>query len=351
MTKKRVSIKDIAGLAGVSHPTVSRALRGEGRMSDETRARILAIAQEVGYTPSMIGRGLVTQRSLTVGIVVTNLADPFHSAITQGAEDAAHEHGYSILLATAGVDPDREYEVVRNFQSRQVDGIIVSSSRVGNRYADLLAETGIPIVLVNAHADGDNMHAIYHDDFDGMCQLVQHLIDQGHRRIAHISNIRGGKAQIDRQRAWVEMMTTAGLDPELFAYGATGRIEGGVEAAQTLIGEANRLWNGPPDAICCYNDTMAAGAMAHLRTRGIHVPDEVAITGFDDVEFAAYLEPPLTTWRQPRREMGTAAMRLMLDLLDRPAANGSPSPPQVQTVMSGQLMLRRSSLRAERVGR
>ena len=125
MTKKRVSIKDIADLAGVTHPTVSRALRGEGRMSDETRARILAIAQEVGYTPSMIARGLVTRRRYTIGMVVSNLADPFRSETTQGAEDTARQHGYSIILAIAGVNPERELEVVRNFQSRQVDGIIV----------------------------------------------------------------------------------------------------------------------------------------------------------------------------------------------------------------------------------
>ena len=141
----------------------------------------------------MVARGLVTQRSLTVGLVVTNIADPFHSEVTQGVESVAFRAGYSLILATAGVDPQREIEVVRSFQGRQVDGIIVSSSRVGNRYADLLQETGIPIVLINTHADGDNMHVVYHDDYAGMCQVVDHLLRRGYRRIAYLGNARAAR--------------------------------------------------------------------------------------------------------------------------------------------------------------
>ena len=339
VAKKRVSIKDIAQLAGVSHPTVSRALRGEGRMAEETRTRIRAIAREMGYTPSMIARGLVSQRSYTVGLVINNLADPFNSEVAEGLEHEALRNNYSILLATATLNPQREFEVVRHFQSRQVDGIIVASSMVGNPYAELLQETGIPIVLINTQADGDNMHAVLHDDYGGMCKVVQHLIERGYRRIAHIGNADGSKTLIERRQAWSDTLLAAGLEPELFVIGKNGRFDGGVEAAEKLLPAADQLWGAPPDAICCYNDTMATGALTVLHNRGHHIPDEIAITGFDDVEFAAYLEPPLTTLRQPRRQMGETAMRLILELIGAP----DPAARREQTILPGELIVRRST--------
>ncbi len=313
--KKRVSIKDIAIAAGVSHPTVSRALRGEGRMSDETRARIGALAREMGYTPSMIGRGLVTQRSSSIGLVVTNLADPFHSEIAQGIEEEALFNRYSIFLASTTVDPAREMEVVRSFQARQVDGIIVSSSRVGNRYAGTLQETGIPIVLINTHAEGDNMHTVFHDDREGARELTRHLLSAGHRRIAFLGNQRAGKAQSDRLLGWREVMDEANLDSSMVALGPNGRLQGGTVAARQLLTLSSDGGGGLPDAVCCYNDTMAMGAASVFRRAGISIPSDLAITGFDDIDVAEYFEPPLTTWHQPRREMGVAAMRMMLQLL------------------------------------
>ncbi len=339
MAKKRVSIKDIAQLAGVSHPTVSRALRGEGRMAEKTRSRIRTIASELGYSPSMIARGLVSKRSYTVGLVINNLADPFNSEVAEGLEHEALRNNYSILLATATLDPDREFEVVRHFQSRQVDGIIVSSSMVGNRYAALLQETGIPIVLINTQAEGDNMHAVLHDDYGGMCKVVKHLIGRGYQRIAHIGNADGGKTLDERRQAWQDTLTAAGLEPELFVIGSNGRFEGGVEGTQKLLPAADQLWGRPPDAICCYNDTMATGALTVLHNRGHRIPDEIAITGFDDVEFAAYLEPPLTSLRQPRRQMGESAMRLILELI----GSKDPAARREQMILPGELVVRRST--------
>ncbi|RME61434.1 MAG: LacI family transcriptional regulator, partial [Caldilineae bacterium] len=182
MARKRVSIKDIAAAAGVSHPTVSRALRGQGRMSEETRARILALAQEMGYTPNLVARGLVTQRTNSIGLVVTYIEDPFHSEIIRGVERIVQENGYSLFLASTTADPEQELQVVRSFQGRNVDGIIVSASLVGDRYADILEELGIPIVLINCHAEGSNLYTVMHDDYAGAQQVVQHLIDTGNRR-------------------------------------------------------------------------------------------------------------------------------------------------------------------------
>ncbi len=339
MKSQRVSIKDIAKAAGVSHPTVSRALRGEGRMGDDTRQRIVSLAREMGYTPSLVARGLVTQRSKSVGMVVTDLADPFHSEIARGVEETAVNHGYSLYLASCEIDAEREYEVVRSFQGRQVDGIIVSSSRVGDLYGDLLQETGIPIVLINNHADGSNMYAVQHDDYTGACALSQHLIERGFQRIAYLGNGRAGRANSERMRGWQDTLERAGHENYVSAMSPNGRLSGGWETLPRLLAAAAACWQTVPDAIMCYNDMSAIGALHHLRDLDLLAPEDVALTGFDDVEFSAYTSPPLTTWRQPRFEMGEEAMQKLLALLD--ARNGT----EVQrvTTLQGRLVVREST--------
>jgi LacI family transcriptional regulator/LacI family repressor for deo operon, udp, cdd, tsx, nupC, and nupG len=325
---------------------VSRALHGRGRVSANTRQQILQLAQDLGYTPSLIARGLVTQRTFCVGLVVTTLADPFHSEIAQGIEEEARQHGYSLFLTTTQIDPiqeqvspEHELAVVRNFQARQVDGLIVCSSRAGNRYAELCQETGIPIVLINTHVDGQNMHTVQHDDYGGGCQLVRHLIQQHYRRIAYLGNERGMITNQARQQAWADTMNAAGFMPELSIAAPNGRFNGGAAGMEQLLAQSEQLWGSPPEAVCCYNDTMAIGAMSFLRRHQLKIPEDVAIVGFDDIEVAAFVQPPLTTLRQPRREMGEEAMRLLLTLIEHP----SPLPLPQAIVIPGELVIRSST--------
>jgi DNA-binding LacI/PurR family transcriptional regulator len=337
--QKRISIKDLARQAGVSAPTVSRALHGSGRVSAATRQRILQLANDAGYTPSLVARGLVTQRSYCVGLVVTMFADPFHSEVAQGVEEEARRHGYSIFLASTGVDPDREVEVVRTFQGRQVDGIIVSSSRVGNRYAELLRESGTPVVLVNTHVDSQDLHTIGHDDYAGGRQMIQHLLARGYRRIAYAGNARGVRTNAERRRAWEDGLRAAGLEPVVAGLGPNGRLYGGTVAGQYILALAQQQWQAPPDAIYCYNDTMAIGVMSALREQGFQVPEDIALTGFDDIDVAVYLDPPLTTIRQPRYAMGVQAMQLLLGLIKGEVDHTQPQ----RSVLSGELIIRAST--------
>jgi DNA-binding LacI/PurR family transcriptional regulator len=346
---QRVSLKDLAAQAGVSVPTVSRALHGRGRVAEDTRQQILQLAQELGYTPSLVARGLVTRRTLSVGLVVTTFADPFHNEVAQGVEEEARRHSYSIFLASTGVDPQRELEVVRTFQGRRVDGIIVSSSRVGNRYAELLQETGIPLVLINTHVASDHISSISHDDYAGGCLLMRHLLDRGYRRIAYAGNERGVRTNAERRRAWEDTLAAAGLAPLLWAEGPNGRLEGGAIAGEQLLQRARR--SSAPDAIYCYNDTMAIGVMSVLRRYRLRIPGDVALTGFDDIDVAGYLDPPLTTLRQPRRRMGVEAMKMLLKLIqpenddknlhELPLENRPITPQQI--LMQGELVVRDST--------
>lgn len=354
MAKKRVSIKDIAEIVGVSHPTVSRALRGQGRMSNETRERILAVAQEVGYTPSLMARGLVMQRSFCVGLLLPIFSDPFHSMVAQGIEAAASQHDYSVFLASTDIDPEQEWEVARSFISRQVDGIIVSSSWVGDRYSELIQETGVPVVLVNPMVQSHAVPSVAHDDYQGGCDLVQHLIDAEHKHIAYLTNSRAGLSSLERRRAWRDVLQASGLAADLEVCSLAGGIEGGLEGAEQVLQRAHALWHQLPDAIFCYNDLMALGVISVLRQRDIGVPDDVAITGFDDLDVASIFDPPLTTMRQPRYALGVRALQLLVSLIDVDAsrspsspARTSPSSTEQATAttisMPGKLIIRQST--------
>jgi len=339
MPKQRISIKDIAEQAGVSPPTVSRALSGSGRVSDATRAQIQQLATQLGYTPSLVARGLVTKRTNSVGVVVTNFADPFHSAVVQGIEAEAQRQNYSLFLASTPIDPEREVEVVRSFQGRQVDGVLVSASRVGNRYFELLQGTGIPLVLINTHVASEHVPAIYHDDYEGMRQVVTHVLARGYRRVAYVGTALGGRADYERKQAWRELLTEQGIAPYPMVDGPDSRMESGLVAVDALFAIIQAAAQSPPDAICCYNDLMAIGVLAALRQRGLRTPGDVAVTGFDDLEMAAYVEPPLTTLRQPRHELGVRAMRTLLTMINDPT---NTAPPQ-HLPLRGELVVRQST--------
>ncbi len=333
--RSRVSIKDIAQVAGVSHSTVSRALKGTGRVAPATRERIRRIAQELGYTPSLVARSLVTRRTHTLGLVVTTIADPFHTEVVRGVEEAALEAGYSLLLAMSNEDPQREMQAVRSFQERRVDGVIVAASRVGARYGDLLCELGVPIVLINNHVEGANIHSVAHDDYDGARQVMAHLLALGHRRIAYLGNARGGNAQERRWSGWRDALIEAGLPAPrtLCATGPDGRVESGQVALERLLAQTSQ-W---PEAIFCYNDMMAIGAMHALKARGIRIPEDIALAGFDDIDLARYLDPALTTLAQPRYEMGRQAVEILLALLEERGK------PRRRIVLRGRLVVRTST--------
>lgn len=305
------SIKDIARLARVSHPTVSRALQNSPLVNPQTAARIRKIAAETGYRASAVARGLVTRRTRTIGLVVTTVADPFASEVVCGIEQIANDSGYSVFLADSHADPERERKVVQALAERRVDGIIVTSSRVGALYVPLLREMMVPIVLVNDQYPGDFVHSVMIGNRDGMRAAAEHLIGLGHRRIAYIGDKFGYQSDIERlagYRAALEAATVP-FAPELVVHG-DGMAEVAVQAMDALLGLVD-----PPTAVCCYNDMSALGAMRAIRMKGRRVPADLSVTGFDDLFFAAYTDPALTTVRQPMRHMGHLAMESLLKLM------------------------------------
>lgn len=328
------SIKDIARLARVSHPTVSRALQNSPLVNVETAARIRKIAADQGYRASAVARGLVTRRTRTIGLVVTTVDDPFASEVTCGIEEIANNHHYAVFLANSHADPERERRVVQELAERRVDGIIVTSSRVGALYLPLLKEMDVPIVLVNDQYPGEFVHSVMIANQEGMRAATEHLIGLGHRRIAYVGDRGGYQSDAERLAGYRAALVRSGIGfaAELVVAG-DGLPEAGIEAIHELL----RL-DTPPTAICCYNDLTALGAMQAIRARGLRVPDDVSVTGFDDLFFAPYLVPPLTTVRQPMRLMGQMAMENLLKLMSGQA-------PVAQIKVEAELIVRGSTAR------
>ena len=327
-----ISIKDIAQMAQVSHSTVSRALHHSPLVNGETGDRIRQIARRVGYRPSAAARSLVTKKTWMIGVVVTTIADPFVAELVSGIEETANEHGYSVFLANSNADPERELRVVHSFHERLVDGILVTASRVGALYLPRLTELKAPIVLINNQHPGEFAHSVVIDNVTASRAATAHLIQLGHRRIAYIGDRCGFQSDTERFTGYRQALDLAGLAfwPELVVHGA-GHAESGGPALETLLSLAQ-----PPTAVFCYNDMTALGALRTLHARGLSVPDDISLVGFDDLFIASYTQPLLTTVRQPRQQMGRMAMEMLLKLCAGQEATSS-------VKVSGELIVREST--------
>lgn len=306
-----VTIKDIAEAANVSHTTVSRALKGHGRISPATVQRIRELAEEMGYTPSAVARSLVSQRTQTIGVVVTTIADPFVVEVVKGIEDAAHDAGFSVFLSSSRNDPGREVEVVDVFRQRRVDAVIVSASRVGNLYSANLERFQVPIVLINNQAEGAYLHSVSSDDIQGARLAVEYLLALGHRRIAFIGSGSRPVSSQRRQEGYQQALRAQGLEPEselIVLPAAETDVEAGSRGLAMLP-------MAGPTAVLAYNDMTAVGVLQEAHERSVAVPMELSLVGFDDIELVQFLRPALTTVHQPRDAMGRAAVEMVLALL------------------------------------
>jgi len=327
-----ITIKDIARIAKVSHSTVSRALRNSPLANAETAATIRRIAQEQGYAVSAAARSLVTKRTHSIGVVVTSITDPFVGEVFIGIEEVAQARGYSLLLANCHADPTRELRAVRLLREHRVDGILVSSSRVGALYMRLLAKINVPIVLINNEHPGEFIFSVTIDNVKAARDATRHLVDLGHRRIGYIGNQFGLQADTDRFAGYRQVLEEAdiGFQPELVTHG-NGKPEGGMHGMERLLALPER-----PTAVFCYDDMGAIGAMRAAREHGMRVPDDLSIVGLDDLFLASYTDPPLTTIQQPKEYMGRLAAEILLDLL-------SGGKPQSHVTLPGKLIVRQST--------
>lgn len=326
-----ISIKDIAKAAGVSHSTVSRALRNSPLVNAETATQIQALAREMGYSPSAVARSLVTRRTQTVGLVVTHISDPFGDQVVDGVEDLATRAGYSVFLSSSHGNPEREVAVVETFHRRRVDGVIVLASRVGRLYGERLRELNVPIVLINNEAAGSLGSSVSVDDEQGARLATRHLLELGHQRIGYIGSSLRPPTSLRRWSGYEAEMVRAGLSPDA-SLAVVPNCQRDIQSGQAGLGH---LLAEGVTAVFCYNDRTAIGVLLEAHERGIRLPQELSVVGYDDIEPSWYVTPPLTTVHQPRFEMGRLAMQMLLDLLEGRAVSAQ--------VLPGKLIVRGST--------
>ena len=288
-----ITIKDIARITGVSHSTVSRALGGNSLISEATSTRIRKVAREMGYQPSAAARSLKTNQTKVIGVIVNSIDDPFFSEILFGIEDAAQQAGYSLFIGASQYDPIREQNIVQTMMEQRTDGVIICSSSFSADKGRQLLANGFPVVVVNYKANENFNYSIYHDDVDGSQQLTRHLLALGHRKIAYLGNSKSGRTSLDRLTGFKKEMRKAGvkINPAYVFEVEGGEPALGKESLHYFMSLSDR-----PTAIMCFNDMLAIGFLHACRQAGIRVPEDLSVTGFDNISLSAYTSPPLTTF-------------------------------------------------------
>ncbi len=335
------TIHDVARAAGVSTATVSRVMSGIGGARPETRGRVLAAVAALGYRPSAVARSLKRRSTRTIGLLLTDIANPYFPELVRAIEDSALERDYALLLCTGAEDPDREAAYLELLIERRVDGIIVATSSVSGRYGPLLASSPVPVVLVNTLAPGTGLPAILSDNRGGAASATRHLLELGHRRIGLITGPARYPTAVERlagvretlrgrRAAGVSLATVAGL--------------GSVASGEAAAGE---LLTRHPDltGLLCYNDLMAVGALQAARALGRRVPADLSVVGFDDVTLARYVDPPLTTVAQDKVRMGAGAVEVVARLLAGGRAEETfPCDPAIVASVEGPVLRLRTTL-------
>jgi LacI family repressor for deo operon, udp, cdd, tsx, nupC, and nupG len=307
-----ITLRDVAKLANVSTATVSRVLAHSDHVSEETRKKVLEAIQALNYHPNLLGRQLRKRETRTILVVVPDITNPFFSQVLRGIEQVALEHGYRVLLGDTQNDSQRELDYLDHLFYRQVDGAIMLTARTPPPVIEELAEE-YPVVLACEYLEGSRIPTVSIDNISSARKMTEHLIQLGHRRIAHLSGPMHVILSRDRLKGYQQAMATyeLDLDPVLiqegdFSYASGFNLTEKLLALQT-----------PPTAIFAANDEMAIGAIKAIKQQGLRVPDDIAVAGFDDIQMSSIFEPALTTIAQPVFEIGSTAMELLVRLMEK----------------------------------
>jgi LacI family transcriptional regulator len=306
------TLRDVARVAAVHPGTVSRALNPDTRrlVNEETAQRVLEAAEALGYRPNPIARGLKTNRSYTVGVLVPDLTNPLFPPIVRGIQDRLEQAGYTPLLANTDNDRERERNDFEAMRARQVDGVITATARLDHEMLDELSAAGLPIVLVNRRLEDGELPSATADDREGVRLAVMHLAALGHTRIAYASGPQGVSTGHLRYQGFVAAMQEAGLDPGLVRFGDAFTEPEGRRLCDELLDAGTGA-----TAIVAGNDLMALGCYDVLAERGIACPGQMSVVGFNDMPFCERFNPPLTTIGIPQYAIGATAAELLLERL------------------------------------
>lgn len=320
-----ITIQSVADLAGVSIATVSRVLSGKTNVREDLAKKVREAAASLNYTPSASAQGLAKGRNFTIGILVPDLSNPYFPDVVKGIHNLAAQSNYRLLIADSDGNPSDEIPIIRDL-IRQVDGIILISPRMTVSELKSLENSAIPIVLVNRMEAGVGLPSVGVDNFSAMSELIGHLASLGHKRVAFLSGPQESWQQRERARA---VMHASNFGIYVNEINAGGSIKSGYDSLDGAL-------KAKATAAICFNDLVALGVLARAQELGIQVPSELSVSGFDDIEFSHFSNPPLTTIRSPQIPLGEAAWTILQDILEGKSRDHQP-------LMEAKVVLRQST--------
>lgn len=331
------TIIDVAKKARVSKTSVSRYLNGQntGHMSEETKQRIIKAIEELDYQPNSIARSLKQKSTNVIGLVVNDMSNLFFLEIIRGIETELKNSGYNLLVCNSDTNVEMELECLKMLEKRQIDGVILIGMNMPVSHIEKI-KTNFPIVLMEREPGKTNLDSVRIDNRVGAYAAVKHLIERGHKDIAHITGPNISTMAVERKESYVQCLEEHGLEvcPQYIVSG-NYKLESGYAGMQSLM-----VLEKKPTAVFCANDYMAMGALRFLMEHDYKVPQDVALVGYDDIMVSKMVTPPLTTVRQPVWELAGMAARLLIDRIE----NKDSSKSEGQTViMQSELVIRASS--------
>ena len=333
-----MSLHEVAKRAGVSTATVSRTINRPADVDPKTAERVWKAIRELDYLPNIQARSLVSGRSRILGLIVSDITNPFFPELLKEFENLSIEHDYEILVSSTNYDAARMEICVRRMLQRKVEGVAIMTSEMSKSFIDEFSRRNVPLVFLDVGVPKDRISNVRVDYRAGIAQAVEHLLSLGHRRIAFVSGPQAVKSARIRRSAFLGALAKAGIgEAERLVEESDHTVEGGLLAMERLLGIAR-----PPTAVLASNDVTAIGALRAIRRSGLHVPQDVSVVGFDDIQLAQYTDPPLTTVRFPRDEIARQAFHALLYHLESAPGGASAPPPQAQIVKT-QLIVREST--------
>lgn len=335
--RRKVTIKDIARMANVSHTTVSRALNDKSRIHPQTKEKILSLARELNYQPNFFARSLVTKRTKILGLVITTIANPFYTELAQGIETTARSLGYNIILCSTDYELSTEKKYIEMLRSKGVDGIIFTSAHIGDSNIIALAEEGFPMILLNRRTYHptvrEKVDYVGVDNILGGYLAVEHLIRLGHERIGIIGGSLESSVGFERLEGGKKALTAYGLEvrEDYFLEGDFLK-ESGYQGGKRFL-----RMEKPPTAIFATNDYMALGTYQAIVEEGVRIPEEIALIGFNDIEFSSMRGIELTTIGQKKYEMGALAVKRLVERIE---GDRTESPREI--VLEPELIIRKT---------
>lgn len=331
------TMKQVAEKARVSTTTVSHVINNTRVVSEDARERVLSVIEELRYIPSAVARSLKNDRTHTLGMMIPNNSNPYFAEVIQGIEDASFKLGYNIILCNSYDDPKKQAAYIRVLMEKRIDGLILVSSGTDEDLTELLANEGIPKVLVDREVAGVTADLIEADHVQGSYDATRYLISLGHKKIACVAGPKTLLPSGGRVTGYLRALQEAGIsfNPDYLIH-SDFTSQGGFNAFQELLSKADR-----PTAIFASNDLMAIGGICAANQANVKIPQQLSVVGYDDIALASFSTPPLTTISQPKHTIGQLTAQILVDRIARPEA------PMRREMLSSQLIVRQSTAAPE----